>query len=762
MKFQRINFKVVALISIFGLILSACGAPSTETTQPTVVASAVKNSSPIVSATGTVVPAQWTTLSFGQAGNVIEPLVKEGDVVKAGDVIAQLAAPDLRANLAQKQAAIKSAEANLALVKAGPRAEDIAAAQQSILAAQAKVAEAAANRDRLYSGVTQADIINAQNQVYAAQIQVDKLQKSMDKIIGNDYAGAAGEPVSNQLKYAEASRAAAQAFLDDLQNGPNKDQLHIANAQIWLAQSQQSAAQAQLDLLNAGAQKEDSAIAQAKVDQAKADAVGAQAQLDQAQIVAPFAGTIAKVLIDAHQFVGLGQPIVQLAALASLQIETTDLNEIDVARVAIGNSVKVRFDALSAANVTGSIARIAPKVKDGTGINYTVVIKIDQKADGLRWGMTAFVDIDTGAAPLSATTHSGTAKVSADGKVIPTQKAALGFSLPGQLAQLKVDVGSKVKRGDVIAQLDTAQFDAAVAQAEAGLTLAQASLAKIKAGPRPEQILQAQSNLSATNASLTQAAANRDFVQGGPTVAQIESARAEAQLGYNSMVAARTQRDLLQQAHDNGKDGTETVNDANKMYNIAYETWQAAQAKLDKLLAGADKDTLRAAQAQLGAASAQYKATQAQVDALIAGATSEQIAVAEAAVAQAQAAVDQAKALRDQTILLAPFDGTIADVPVREGQFVNAGNPIVVLGDLTKLHIETTDLNEKDISSVSIGSKVSVTFDALPDQSIEGTVTQIAPKSIESSGVNYTVTIDLAQIPDRLRWGMTALVEVSK
>jgi hypothetical protein len=38
----------------------------------------------------------------------------------------------------------------------------------------------------------------------------------------------------------------------------------------------------------------------------------------------------------------------------------------------------------------------------------------------------------------------------------------------------------------------------------------------------------------------------------------------------------------------------------------------------------------------------------------------------------------------------------------------------------------------------------------------------VAPKSIELSGANYTVTIDLAQIPDRLRWGMTALVQVGK
>src|SRR5512143_2065049 len=344
----------LVLISLLSLILSACGTQATTTAQPAASPAAGKDSSPIVSVTGEVVPAQWTTLSFGQAGSVVDPLVKEGDIVKAGDVIAQLAAPDLKANLAMKQAALKSAQANLALVKAGARPEDIETAKQAVAAAQAKVTAAVADRDHLNNGVTAADLISAQAQVYAAQVQVDKLQKAMDKIIDNSYAGPVGEPVGNQLTYALAARAAAQAYLDDLQNGPNKDQLRIANAQIWLAQAQQAAAQAQLDLLLAGAQKEDVDIAQSKVDQAAADVSGAQAQLAEAQIVAPFDAAVAKVFIDAHQFIGPGQPIVQLADLSTLQIETTDLNEIDVARIAIGNGVKIRFDALSNVNVTGS------------------------------------------------------------------------------------------------------------------------------------------------------------------------------------------------------------------------------------------------------------------------------------------------------------------------------------------------------------------------------------------------------------------------
>ena len=81
-----------------------------------------------------------------------------------------------------------------------------------------------------------------------------------------------------------------------------------------------------------------------------------------------------------------------------------------------------------------------------------------------------------------------------------------------------------------------------------------------------------------------------------------------------------------------------------------------------------------------------------------------------------------------------------------------------MIADPTGLHIETTDLNEKDIAGVTLGSKADVAFDALPGVIVEGTVSEIAPKSTKSAGVNYTVTIDLAQVPEKLRWGMTALV----
>ena len=83
----------------------------------------------------------------------------------------------------------------------------------------------------------------------------------------------------------------------------------------------------------------------------------------------------------------------QVADLAHLWVETTDLNEIDAARVALGAAVTVSFDALEDI-VQGTVVSMAPKASAGSGVNYTVVIELEALPEALLWGMTAFADIE--------------------------------------------------------------------------------------------------------------------------------------------------------------------------------------------------------------------------------------------------------------------------------------------------------------------------------------------------------------------------------
>jgi multidrug resistance efflux pump len=170
---------------------------------------------------------------------------------------------------------------------------------------------------------------------------------------------------------------------------------------------------------------------------------------------------------------------------------------------------------------------------------------------------------------------------------------------------------------------------------------------------------------------------------------------------------------------------------------------------------------VEAAQAQVVSAEAGVSQAKAQLDLLRAGATPEEVAVAQAQVDQAQAALAQAEGARDKARLHAPFAGTVGQVWAREGELVAPGRPVIILGDLGHLRVETTDLRETDVAKVAMGQTVEVTFDALPGEVWQGAVTRIAPMStVEQGSTNYTAIVELERVDPRLRWGMTAFVNI--
>ena len=138
----------------------------------------------------------------------------------------------------------------------------------------------------------------------------------------------------------------------------------------------------------------------------------------------------------------------------------------------------------------------------------------------------------------------------------------------------------------------------------------------------------------------------------------------------------------------------------------------------------------------------------------------EQIEAAQADVDRAQAVVDQLKATLAQATLTMPIAGTVIKVDVAPGETANPGQVIIVVADLSKMRIETTDLSERDIPAVKIGQTANVFIDAL-NESFEGKVVDIDRQSETVGGdVTYKVTIDLSQQPAGLRWGMSAEVDI--
>jgi len=346
-------------------------------------------------------------------------LVVEGQVVEAGQPLARLETDDLALQAAQAEAALAAAEAQLAQLLAPPRPEEIALQEANVQAVQAQVSAAAANRDQLTAGAGAAQIAAAEAQVASAQAQqkiaLDAHDRTMEcrTVTRPDGTkkevcpalGTREEEARYNLHAADVALAAAQVQLDALLAGA-EDQVRAAEANVWAAAAQRDAAQAQLDLLLAGPTEEQIQAAQAAVDQARVALDQARLRLEQATLTTPMSGTVTALRVQPGEMASAGQPAVVLSDLAALEVKV-NLDETDVARVAVGQEAQVGLDAFPGVEMAGEVTYIAPVAQAQAGVVlYPVTIRLapadPSTTDGtsasgqalpVRAGMTADVTI---------------------------------------------------------------------------------------------------------------------------------------------------------------------------------------------------------------------------------------------------------------------------------------------------------------------------------------------------------------------------------
>ncbi len=380
---------------------------------PTPTSSAGVSSTPeapgVVSAEGKIVPARDATLAFRMAGRVEQIAVKEGGAVKEGDVLIQLESADLRAGIAQAQAAVAQARAAVALaqaqldqITAGPRPEEIAAAEAQVKAATNAVGQAVAQRDQVAKGPTEDALAAAEAQLAQAQVQQKEAQDAHQRLIDSKIHGWMEEQAILRENAANEAVAAAQAAVDQIKSGASPETVQAYNSAIGVAAQQRKAAEAQLALLNAGATKAQVDAAQAQVDQAKAGLESAQgalaaalAQLDQATLTAPFTGIIVNLTTEVGEVVTPGAPVLVLVDESKWRMKTNDLSETDVVLVRSGQPATVTLDAFGDRTFHGVVTEVGSIAETNRGnTTYAVTMDLDPTDAPLRWGMTAFVDID--------------------------------------------------------------------------------------------------------------------------------------------------------------------------------------------------------------------------------------------------------------------------------------------------------------------------------------------------------------------------------
>lgn len=443
---------VSVLFILFALLMVACQRNPEATPTPIVPS----GKTAIVSVTGKLVPARWASLSPQTGGIVAEVLVEPGDRVERGTVLVKLDTTDLELSLALAEQQVAAQQAALNALKNGVGEATVARADRETAyqLAQARltlaiketqlkqaqltnpahdVALARAQVKQVEAQMAQLSAQSPTAQVEAAQIELERAQIALDEV-QNEYQKALDRPWEDQsirdawakqLKQAQLNRRAAQAQLNAAQNAQQahtlgkavlQAQLEAAQATLAKAVDAQQAYSLTLSVLNQEIEAVKLQIAhlegwtnpyrdppsadeiarlEATLRQAELQVEQIRRQISQASLVAPFDGTVGIVYARAGEVAAPGQPLVILGDLSTLRVETTDLDEIDVAQIQLDQRVTVTLDAFPNRTFKGRITRIAPMSTPGSsGVNYTVVVELDELNPAFKWGMTAFVDID--------------------------------------------------------------------------------------------------------------------------------------------------------------------------------------------------------------------------------------------------------------------------------------------------------------------------------------------------------------------------------
>jgi HlyD family secretion protein len=246
--------------------------------------------------------------------------------------------------------------------------------------------------------------------------------------------------------------------------------------------------------------------------------------------------------------------------------------------------------------------------------------------------------------------------------------------------------------------------DATLGADQSAIQQAEAKLAQIQEGPKPEDVAAAKSAVNSAQVQLNSAKAKLAELQAG---------------GLPDDVA---------QAAGSVQQAAETVALAQRPYSHTDVAQQ--------------QDLVKQTQAQLALRQNPY--TKSDLDA------------AKAAVDLAQSQVDLARYNLALTTLTAPFDGVVAAVNANVGEesSPSATTPVVTLVDPSDLHLDVS-VDETDVARIALGMPVTVTFDAIPTKTFSGKVTAISPNAEVVSGVaTYIATIAL-QNAEGVRPGMT-------
>ncbi len=340
-----------------------------------------------------------------------------------------------------------------------------------------------------------------------------------------------------------------------------------------------------------------------------------------------------------------------------------------------------------------------------------------------------------------------TLRLSGNIEVIDAQVA---FKIAGRVEARPVDEGYTLEKGQLVALLDTSDLKHEVALRQAEVQAAEAGLAELLAGSRPQEIV-------AAEAAMRRAKGFLEELEHGSRPQEI----AVAEAVVRSALAEKTRlQDELARATRLREQNAVSVEDyirAKAAFDVAVANHRQAEERLALAQEGPRVEQIAQARAALRQAEAQYELVKI-------GPRKEDIDQARARLEQAKAALGLAHTRLDYATLRAPMRGVVLSKNIEPGEYVSPGTPVITMANLEDVWLRAY-VDAHKVGRLRIGQTAQVTTDT-PGQVFTGRVAFISseaeftPKTVQTEQERvklvYRVKIDIHNPDGLLKPGLPA------
>ncbi len=402
---KRRSKRILAFLAVTGIVVVivvvwfAMPAPKVEVVRP-----ATRDVVEVVVATGRVRALLQSEVGSETGGVVEEVLVREGDTVRAGQVVARLQRDELLQQLNAARAAVETAARELQQVSRGSLPEEITRARAELEQAEqvgrARLEAAVQRLRQLEAGGRAEEVARAQAAVSDAQARRRQAEADLRRVQQLFEAGALSraevEKAQTALESARAAEDSARAQLALAKQPARSEEIRAAQAEVQSARAslEQSvkAAQADLRLLLRKPLREEVEVARARLRQAEANVQLVEERLRQRDVLAPISGIVVRRNVEPGQSVLPGASLLSIASMERVEI-LMETDESNIPRLATGQSAVVVAPAYREQPFRAVVTQVGPEIDSQRGV-VTVRLRPVQIPSFLRPDMTVDVSVE--------------------------------------------------------------------------------------------------------------------------------------------------------------------------------------------------------------------------------------------------------------------------------------------------------------------------------------------------------------------------------